>query len=843
MQIYEQYAFPDMFAPKAEKDTPEYGLKVVRAILGATSQWRETFTKQLIENRKYAEGNQDIKSYLQELDIDSKNMYTNISFKPRAIAQSFIRSVVGGYNLKVEYPNITSLSKYILDRKEDKKNSAKFRMNNKELIAQLSEEVGFPVEDPNEFTPSDNEDLDLYFQLNDKEKEELMMQEMVTFALQENGLQQLKNDTLYEQFVAQFHGYYDYIDSNGRWKVDFIQAEDIITDNSFKEDFSDTSYKGRFLRMNVVNIRKKFNLSQQDEEKLYKCAMTYSGKYGNVGKKWDWNPDWRYSSVRPYDNFTIELSHVWIKTANVLRIVEGEDRYGRKVFDTDYKKSDNTSKSEGRKKVYYKYPLTAYEGYFTADGELCLEWGEQKNILRQGEDKEELLSPFIFNMPENKGRMLPNSLMAMIIDPIRAMDLAILKIKQVIAKATPDGHNIDIKALMGVDLGNGELKPIEILDIKKQTGDLFYVGTNEDGSQNQTPVSDHIGQFESKIQAFISDYNFELNNIRSYLGVNEFRDGSATNARTGFRFMQAQVQASNTITWFLYQSYLNSVEELMRHAGIRIWDALKWDDVNPGYAKYLGKKNIEWLKSKKEITESSYDMKFSLGISDDDKLTLEKYIDTCLQQGSIQITDALMIGRVKDPVVAERMLTYLFKKRQKEQQDFKLQDQKVNIDMQTQVGVAVEQAKQQSIQAQIEADFQKSKTKGEQERDLAMEQAAYKFMELSLTNSTTLPREYQAVVQAVLQNRGLNLAMETNEKQQQLEQIGQAQNEQAMSNELEALQMELQQAVENGDITEEEAQMEFENAVSQLQQGGMEEQQPEDMTEEEAMQMMQQQPM
>jgi len=238
MQVYERIPFPNMFAPKAEKDSTEYGLKVAQAILGATSDWRQVFKAKLKDNRKYAEGKQDVASYLKEMDIDEKNMFTNISFKPRPIAQSFIRSVVGGYNLRNEYPNVTSLSKYIIDKKQEKKDNAKFRMENKEIISQLSQEVGFAVEDPNEFVPSDSEELDIHFQLNDKEREELLMQEMVNFALEDNDITQLKTDTLYEQFVAQFHGYYDYIDEKGRWKVDFIQAEDIITDNSFKENFS-----------------------------------------------------------------------------------------------------------------------------------------------------------------------------------------------------------------------------------------------------------------------------------------------------------------------------------------------------------------------------------------------------------------------------------------------------------------------------------------------------------------------------------------------------------------------------------------------------------------------------
>ena len=567
--------------------------------------------------------------------------------------------------------------------------------------------------------------------------------------------------------------------------------------------------------MNIADIRRKFNIKPEDEKKLYDAAKQCVGKYNNSNRFCDWTLDYRYSDVRPYDNYTVEIAHIWYKTAKVLKYVEGSDRYGRTVFDTDYKIADDTTKSDGRKKVDYKYPLTAYEGFFTADGGLCLEWGEQRNILRAGEDKQELLCPFIFNMPENKGRMLPNSLMAMIIDSIRAMDLAILKIKQVIAKATPDDYMIDLDALMNVDLGQGELQPLTVLDIFHQTGRLFYRGKKEDGTtENNIPVRSQIGQFEQKIQAFINEYNFELGNIRGYLGVNEFRDGSSTNPRTGFKFMQAQNQASNTITWFLYRAYVKSTEELLKQIGIRIWDALLYGKVNEGYQKYLGKKNIEWLQSKKEITSSSYDIQFSLGLSDEDKVTLENYINTALQNQSITIADALMIGRVKDPVIAERLLTYLFNKRRKEQEQSQMANQKANADLSTQTAVATEQAKQQTVAAQIEAEKEKTIAKGEQERDLAMEKLAWDLILNEQTTGRPIPPRYQTLVDSVLQNRGLNIIHQTDEKEQMLEAQAMQQEQALAQQDQEMFLEELQAAVESGEISEEEAQ-------AQLEQMGM----------------------
>ena len=805
MSIGQVVSFPDIFASKAVKDTPEYGLQVCNAILASTSEHRSLIMKNVSEARKYAEGKQDIKSYLDELEVDGKNMYTNISYRPRPIAQKFIRSVVMGYMLKNEYPEVTSTSKHIQDRKNKRKSDAEFRMDNKDLIEQLSNEVGFPVEDPSEFTPENQEELDLHFSLNDKEREEILMQEMVSFAIQDNDIETIKNQILTEQFITQFGGIYNNIDSNGRLYVDYIQAEDIITDNSFREDFRDAKYKGRFLRMTIYDIRKRFNISPKQEKQLFDCVVKATGKYGNSRQNLYWQEDYRYSNVRPYDNYTVEIAHIWYRTVEVLTTVEGKDRYGRTVFDYGYDIPKEITNRRGRE-VSTKELEVAYEGFFTADGGVCLEWEKQRNILKAGEDKDVLLSPFIFFMPENSGRMLPNSMMSMMIDSIRTMDITVLKIKQALAKSVPDDWMIDVEGLMDLDLGTGsDLQPLELNKIHQQTGRLYYKGTKEDGiTKTNPPIRASNSSLDVKLQGYINIYNTELNWIREYIGVSELRDGSATSPRIGFKFLQAQSQASNTNTWFIYRAYLKMTEELIKQIGIRIWDTLNYStNINKGYIKYLGKQNVDWIKSRKEITASSYDIKFSLGISEDDKITLEQYIQTCLANGSLQMPDALLINRIEDPVIAERMLTFLYNKRRKENAQEADARSKASADANAQAGVMVEQEKQKTAQLEAQVTLEKEKTRGEQERSKAMEILAWDLIRKE-QEGIPIPPKYQAIVDAVLTNRGLNVVQETTEKEQVMEQ-------EAMAQEQEAVIQQLQQAVQSGQITGEQAMQEAQN--------------------------------
>lgn len=788
-------SFPNGLLPDSEKSKPDYGIKVLRAILGATQIQREAFKKKLFENRRYAEGNQDISQYLDELEIEGKKMYTNISYRPRPIAQNFKNVVVNGYLMREEYPTVTATSKHIKERKERKKSDAEFRMQYGEALNELSQEAGVPLVEQDEFTPESKEELDLHFSLEDKEREELLMQEIIGLALAENNIETLKASALDDQFVAQLHGYYNYIDPQGRLIIDYIQPEDAILDNSRKDDFSDTEFRGRYLRLTVSQVRARFALTPKDEYKLWTCAKGFMGMFGNPSRMCDWEIDYRNTVNRPYDSYTVELAHVWWRTSKVINYVEGKDRYNRQVFDID----DTVPDTNSRKKTGVKYPETAYEGFFTANTMMCLEWGEQKNILRDGEDKETLLCPFIYNMPYNKGRMLPNSLMNMMIDSIRNMDIAVLKIKQLVAKATPDDYMIDINSLNELDLGTGDtLQPLEVMQIHAQTGRLYYNGKNEDGTPNQPPIRANINPLDTKLNAYVSWYNTELENIRGYLGINEFRDGSATTPRISSKFMQAQNEASNTATWFLYRAYTKSTEELIRQVGIRIWDALNYGTVNKGYLKYLGKQNIDFIKSRKDITASSYDIDFKLGLTQQDKQVIDQYINTALSNGQIELGDVFMIQRIKDPRVAEQMLTYTYNKRKRERQEEAIKNSQMQAQATAEAGKAVEEAKMQSTQMQLEAEMAKEKAKGDNEQINLMLKGAMAIIEQSFTLGKEIPSAFIPLVDLALQNASSKVEVSLYQTEQEQEQIAQQEMQQQQLEEL-------QGAVQNGEIDEEEA--------------------------------------
>lgn len=787
-------------APDSEKKDPKFGKKVFRMVMGNHTRYKEIRNKQIFEWRKFANGEQDMQEYLDLLTADGKTLYQNISFKASPIAKKFEESVVNGFMLRKEYPRAGALSKEIQDRKDRKKADARFRMEFGDYVQQLSQEVGMPVEDPSAFVPEDIEDLDMHFTLEDKEREELLMQEMVDFTLNDNDITSMKRKFLSNIFQVNLSGFYTYIDDNGRLIIEDVDAEDAIYSNSRKELLTDdATYAGREMRMYISDIRSKFNVAPEKEEALFKLAKKYIGMYNNPAVSLEsWLPDYRDMLERPYDNFLVDVVHIWWRCSKVIGYTEGKDRYGRHVFDTKEGQPEQKYKSDGRKKTGSKYVQTAYEGYFTLDGGMVLQWGEQRNVLRAGYDREQVLCPFIYIMPSNSGKLLMPSFVDRITDYIKQMDIAELKIKQAIAKHPPDGFQIDIESVLNVDLGNGELEPLTLVDIWRQTGDFFYRSKKDGENQDKVnpPIAPSFNHISNTIQTYISVYNFNLGKIRDVLGINEIADGSAAAPRIGYRFAEMQRQASNTATWSIYDAYLRVGAKLVKQIGIRIWDAINYGTVNKGYLGYLGKANIDFIKSREDLTKSSYDFKFEMGLDQGQKDALEQNVNAAIAAGVLEMPDAIRIMNVDDVYKAEKLATYLYNKRRRE----KIRDAQDNARQQAEsaalAGQTVEQEKQNTIRIQMQAEMAKEQQRGRDDQIQEMLKGAMGIIRESFENNKPIPVEYQPFVQLALQSAATQAAKSASDTEKQ---VAAEQQEEMMA--------QLEQAVASGQLSEEEAMM------------------------------------
>lgn len=703
---YSARGFPSPIAPDDEKKKYEYGLRVARAAYAPfdlSNEYINVRNMRFMENDLFFQGNQPLAPYLKLLDTDGKDSFLNIDFDPVPIVKKFGKIVINGYMNIEEKCVATAMNKLVKERKDRKRLEAEFRMNEKEFIANAQAESGIEFEDPNAFVPETKEELDVWAEMNDKEREELLMQEALRFNFNQNDMFTIvKEAILTDAFKKSIAAVYTYLDANGKICTERIRPEYFMYGPSERNDLKDSNWFGHYKLMSIAECRARWNT---DEKFLYNIAVSSGGLYGNVAVGYEWNNGWYNTAVRPYDDYLVKVMHVWYKTLKNISYVKGKTKQGRAIFDITKggNKPVNELKQAGEKKTF-----TAYEGWWYVNTDTMASWGEAKNQIRRDPNLEDVVSPYTAYMWDNDGNMNPTSKVDNIKSEVRGMDLCKIKIQQIIAKAAPDGFFIDIDGLYDIELskGSGVVSPMKLISIAQQTGNVYYSSKQMSGdpTNQRRPIEVNQVGFGQKLQELIEMYNFHLNNIRDFLGVNEIREGSGVNPKMGLGVIQEQLAASNNATADLYAGWISIGSRVAEKAGQLMWDSLKYGSEYEGYRKILGEANVAFLQEAKYITDSNYDLKLEIKADPQAKQVLDKYIETAMAAGMIEMEDAIFIRSIDDVKLAYRYMVVVQKKRRQQ----RMEEAKINSEQNAQIQQASAAAK-----AKADASVAQAKAAGE----------------------------------------------------------------------------------------------------------------------------------
>lgn len=661
--------FPRTDIPDSIKNTDAYGLATAKAIHAATKPYIEARNAKFQNTRLYYKGRQPVAPYLDLLNINGKQAFIDIQFKPRPIAKKFVKIITDGYMPKKETPSVKSTNPIVADRKQDLIDRAKWKITHKDFINNVQTASNMQLEETGSYLPSTVEEAEFYYGLNNKQREEFLLEMMIQFALTDNNYPVKKRRILKDLLLHNVAGVHDYMDGNNRLVFEAIPAEELIYGPSKEEDFSDAPYFGRYKRMSVSKFRQLPNM-KLTEEQVYEVAKSFQNKNGNGTVNFPFNTGWANATIRPYDGYVIDVMFIWYRTTKNITYVSGVNKSGRTIFDMDSLTAPDFSTKTSQTTLGNKPIYVGYEGYWVVNSDYMVNWGPSENMLKRDDELEKVESPISVYMIDNDGEFDSKSIVEDMISSIVEMDLDILKIQQIKAQQAPNGLLIDIEGLEDIDLGlgRGSLKPLELREIRSQMGDVYYRSRNEPGDNNQgPPVKELKGDFGNQLTELINNYNFELANIRDYIGVNEYRDGSTLNPKTGLGVLNAQVQTSNTATAHIYDALIQIVKRLERHIGQRIWDSLRHGTPSAGYKAILGQENLDFIKASDDITASLYDIDIEVDMSDEEKQNLEEEIKIALSSGTLEPKDIAAIRNMPTSSYAAQYLSFVSAKNKADQ--------------------------------------------------------------------------------------------------------------------------------------------------------------------------------
>jgi hypothetical protein len=293
------------------------------------------------------------------------------------------------------------------------------------------------------------------------------------------------------------------------------------------------------------------------------------------------------------------------------------------------------------------------------------------------------------------------------------VQLTHLKLQQVLQRMIPDGVYLDADGINEVDLGNGtNYNPQEALNMFFQTGSIIGRSFTQEGDMNpgKVPIQEvPTGSGGAKLQTLISTYNYYLQMIRDVTGLNEARDGSTPDSRALVGVQKLAAANSNTATRHILDSGLYLTRELCECLSLRISDIIEYHPAKEAFITKIGRFNVGILEEMSELYMHDFGISLELMPDEEESQMLENNVQIALQQGSIDLSDAIDIREVRNIKLANQLL----KVKQKQRQARLQEEQQANIQAQSQANA---QAQQVAAQAEIQKDQALFQTKSQLEQ-------------------------------------------------------------------------------------------------------------------------------
>jgi hypothetical protein len=734
--INKKGSFPDPLADRSEKSSEEYGLQYARAIF---SQWgKQTDSTSLLgkrnkvfeRNRDYANGNQDTSIYKQLLNSLSPNKgdgsLLNLDFTPVPILPKFVRVVANKILSRNPYPNLESVDPLSSSEKNKMKDKIRVQVENKPALQQLKETTGLVLDmDPDQI-PDTLEEAEIFLETNIKTDAEVAAQIATNMTLEWSNF----NDTTYRRCVNDIVALGMAVtkrDNDPSYGIDVKYVDPVNFVHSYTEDhnFGDLVYAGHVERISIGELKRKM-AGEKPEEYFKELAKQVKSNEGN-------NPA-DFSKTRydermqrteyGYDGYMLDVLSFEFISVDTIYFEEKENRFGNVNFylkGFEYKERKNS--------VFERTPhkmevASVYGGKFIVGTDCIFDYGPMKNIPKNIHDISRAKLSYSV-VATNIRRMVPKSMVESCTGFADMLQLTHLKIQQAVAKAKPDGLIIDIEGLENVQLGKGgELQPLELHDIYEQTGVFYYRSRTPEGGQQAPPIQ-QIPNSIRNINEMIALYNHYLQLIRDTTGINEQMDGTTPKADALVGVQQIAIhQGNNAIhditnaSLTLYKTVCQDVVKCLQilPEGSVIYDI---------YANAIGESNMGVLNSFKDLPMYNFGVMVVRDMEDKDKEYLEQNIQMAIQQGQIDLEDAMAVRSMKDINQAERLLVLRRKKRMAQQSEQAAQNSQMQAQQAQQAAQAASQGEQQKLQ--MEAQIRQQEMQLKAQLEMQLEQAKHEM--------------------------------------------------------------------------------------------------------------------
>ena len=715
MNIYTntRSAFPSQVVSDQEKASIEYGKQVAQAIEGEWFDQGRTTGNRYLTNwnnfnqlRLYARGEQSVQKYKDELSINGDLSYLNLDWTPVPILSKFVDIVVNGisqkaYDIKAYAQDPESVRKrtnYAEKLYED--------MISKEYLLNLEQTLGIDAyQSPDKsIVPETPEDLELHMQLSYKQSIEIAQEEAISSVMAQNKYDLTRRRLNMDLTVLGIAAVKTNFNTANGVTIDYVDPAYMVYSYTEDPNFEDVYYVGEVKSITIPELKKEFpNIPKEELEFIEKMPgnKSYITGYGN------------------YDNNTVQVLYFDYKTYHnqVFKIKQTDQGLMKAIEKPD---TFNPPESDMFERVSRSIEVL-YSGAKVLGTQTMLKWDLSENMTRPTADTTKVQMNYAICAPRiYKGRI--ESLVSRCTGFADMIQLTHLKLQQVISRMVPDGVYLDMDGLAEVDLGNGtNYNPAEALNMYFQTGSVIGRSLTQDGEMNagKVPVQElQSGSGNAKIASLIQTYQYYLQMIRDVTGLNEARDGSLPDRNTLVGLQKLAANASNTATKHVLQSSLYLTLRIAENVALKVADALEFPLTKNSLQNSISTFNVKTLEEIVNLNLHDFGIFLELEPDEEEQAQLEQNIQAAIQQGGINLEDAIDLRQIKNLKLANQMLKV--KRKAKQKQDMEIQQSNIQAQADAQASTAEKTAmaevqKQEAITGS-KVQFEQSKNQMEIER-------------------------------------------------------------------------------------------------------------------------------
>lgn len=716
-------------------------------------------------NRAMFTGRMNIAKFMDFFNINGQTNYVNINWKSIMIVNTIVSRLVGRWMTKKYKASVTAVDCISIKKKQDIIDDADYYMSNKDMLKDLEAASGAQVIPQDQFIPDDKDHLDLWAEEEVRVPEEILMEKGINGVFDENGWGDMGVNTRRHKIdaaVVGLIGKETIADKNGKIIDMYCKPEDMFYSYSEYDDFRDASIKGVIVSYKISDLRNDY--PKLSMEQLWEIAKT--SKQWTVANKITYNTaQWNQSMFLPIDDWNVDAVRFTLRTLDTDKNLIKTAKDGSMYVDKPKKRIDEVYPGN---EYVEKNIWNIYRGVYIRETKTILEWGLEKNIIRpqKYDDIYEAKSPFSFYMYQND-KMRNLAIPEKIEEPVEGMILARLKIQQMVAGLQKSGHKYDIDGLQAMDLGNGICTPLELRKITDQTGDVYFRSRDSEGNRIENPVTENpnLGGV-AQLESLIAIYNHHLQVLRDEVGINEIAEGQTVKPRTTNQSVETSLDISFNATDYINDATVSCADESAEKIACLLHDSVEF-----------GSEQYRELMNEADVKDRDFRTKIEMLPSTEEVVEFDNTLNVAMQTQpdlAMYLDPSKLKRMAKKNVKQAERYFYFGQKRAIEGRMKQAEHQsRMNGDIQKESGLAVEAAKQESLQMELSVKAQIEMASSQSKK----EEALLQMFSSIYSKGLPVPAEWKGVEAEVINNLAIPLFAKNKQNAQAVQQ--QSQQEQS----------------------------------------------------------------